>query len=124
VTKKTGEGWNELRHWRTLGWLFVETRIFTAAVTRLLDEEAYRALQLELAVRPEAGDVIPGSGGVRKVRWGRSGRGKRGGVRVFYLHRAAHGRIHLLHVIDKAERADLTRRQVAMLRAAVEEELQ
>ncbi len=63
---------------------FVETPVFTRAVTALLDEEQYRALQLALALRPEQGDVIRGSGGLRKLRWGLAGRGKRGGARVIY----------------------------------------
>lgn len=63
---------------------FVETPIFTRAVTALLVEEQYRALQLALALRAEQGDLIRGSGGLRKLRWGLAGRGKRGGARVIY----------------------------------------
>jgi len=63
---------------------FVETPVFTRTVTALLDEEQYRALQLALALRPEPGDLIRGSGGFRKLRWGLAGRGKRGGARVLY----------------------------------------
>ena len=63
---------------------FVETPVFTASVTLLLSDEEYRQLQLALLIRPEQGVLIRGSGGLRKLRWGARGRGKRGGVRVIY----------------------------------------
>jgi len=63
---------------------FVETPIFTKEVLDLLDDDEYRALQLALIFRPEQGAIIPGSGGLRKLRWGVRGRGKRGGLRVIY----------------------------------------
>lgn len=63
---------------------FVETPVFTAAVTSLLSDEEYRQLQLALLIRPEQGVLIRGSGGLRKLRWGARGHGKRGGVRVIY----------------------------------------
>jgi len=110
-----------LRQWRTIGLLLVETRIFTAQVIELLSDEEYRALQLELAARPEAGSVIPGSGGLRKLRWSRAGSGKRGGVRVLYLHRGASERIYLVYLFAKNERADLSPKQLRRLRAALEE---
>ena len=61
-----------------------ETSVFTRQVSRLLDVESYRLLQLRLAADPEAGDLIRGTSGLRKIRWQGSGRGKRGGVRVIY----------------------------------------
>ena len=66
---------------------FVETPLFTRLVGDYLDDDEYRALQRALAAHPEAGAVIPGSGGVRKIRWGAESRGKRGGVRVIYFVR-------------------------------------
>ena len=68
---------------------FVEAPLFTKLVGEYLTDEEYAALQAALAEDPELGDVIPGSGGVRKVRWGTRGRGKRGGVRVIYFVRPA-----------------------------------
>jgi len=59
---------------------FVETPVFTGLVCRRLDDEDYRALQITLLLRPEQGALIPGSGGLRKIRWGAEGRGKRGGL--------------------------------------------
>lgn len=61
--------------------LIVETKTFTARITSLLDDDEYLALQLEMLQRPGAGAVIPGTGGLRKLRWGFSGQGERGGVR-------------------------------------------
>ncbi|MFH1764265.1 MAG: hypothetical protein ABIF09_08745, partial [Gemmatimonadota bacterium] len=61
-----------------------ETSIFTRQVQNLLDRELYRLLQLRLVAEPDAGDLIRGTGGLRKIRWEGAGRGKRGGVRVVY----------------------------------------
>ena len=75
---------------------FVETKLFTKLVQEYLSDDEYAVLQQSLVVNPEAGDVIPGSGGVRKLRWGAAGRGKRGGIRVIYFLRLAHGEIWML----------------------------
>lgn len=64
--------------------VFIETSIFTRDIQRLLPEENYRQLQTALMLRPELGERIPGSSGLRKVRWGVPGEGKRGGLRVIY----------------------------------------
>ena len=64
---------------------FVETKLFTRLVLRYLSDQEYSELQLTLVTDPDAGIVIPGSGGVRKLRWRLSGRGKRGGYRVIYF---------------------------------------
>ena len=80
---------------------FIETRLFTKLVLEYLSDEEYSALQAALMGAPEAGPVIPGSGGVRKLRWGASGRGKRGGYRVIYYVRRAHGVIWLLTMYPK-----------------------
>lgn len=61
---------------------FVETPVFTASLRRLLSDEQYRGLQLALALRPEQGQLIPGTGGLRKLRWRTTGRGKRSGLRT------------------------------------------
>ena len=63
---------------------FVETKLFTRLVHEYLSDDEYAALQQTIAGTPEVGSVIRGSGGVRKMRWGVAGRGKRGGVRVIY----------------------------------------
>ena len=80
---------------------FIETRLFTKLVLDYLSDEEYSALQEALMRAPEAGPVIPGSGGVRKLRWGAPGRGKRSGYRVIYYVRRAHGVIWLLTMYPK-----------------------
>jgi hypothetical protein len=80
---------------------FVETRLFTRLVQEYLSDDEYGALQQALVANPEAGDVIPGSGGVRKLRWGVAGRGKRGGIRVIYYLRSRQGQIWMLTLYAK-----------------------
>ena len=97
---------------------FVETSIFTERITKLLTDEAYRELQAVLAENPRAGDVIAGAGGLRKIRWRASGRGKRGGIRVIYYCWSEH-RLYMIFAYDKTEQGDLTPEQVKILRAYV-----
>src|SRR5574337_817884 len=100
----------------------VETPVFTRAVTALLDEEQYRALQLALALRPEQGDIIRGSGGLRKLRWDLTGRGKRGGARVVYYWDKPTQTFYMLYGYTKQEQGDLTAQQVKVLSKLVGEE--
>lgn len=112
-----------VRHWRIVhSVVIVETRVFTARICDLLRDEDYRRLQLELIRNPEAGRVIPGTGGLRKLRWGASGRGKRGGARVMYFWHAKSEHLLMLFVFPKNERSDLTAAQRRALRAIVETE--
>jgi hypothetical protein len=80
---------------------FIETRLFTRLADELLDDDGLAALQQYLIESPEAGDIVAGSGGVRKVRWGMAGRGKRGGLRVIYYLRSKQGQIWLLTLYPK-----------------------
>jgi hypothetical protein len=80
---------------------FVETRLFTRLVQEYLSDVEYGALQQALVANPEAGDLIPGSGGVRKLRWSVAGRGKRGGIRVIYYLRSRQGQIWMLTLYAK-----------------------
>lgn len=97
--------------------------MFTAALKRHLDEDAYRALQLALVLRPEQGAVIPGGAGVRKMRWGSDGRGKRGGLRVIYYWAVRMQTFHMLYVYSKNQQGDLTAGQVNALARLVREQL-
>ena len=99
-----------------------ETSVFTRQVSQLLDRESYRLLQLRLVSDPDAGSLIPGTGGLRKVRWQGSGRGKRGGVRVIYYWAVRHEVILMLLMYEKNERDDLTADQKKVLSALVKEE--
>ena len=66
---------------------FIESTIFERVRDAYLDDDEYAELQQFMMERPEAGNVIPGSGGVRKLRWKRKGMGKRGGLRGIYMVR-------------------------------------
>ena len=88
--------------------LIVETPIFTKRVRQALDEEQYRLLQTALIASPGIGKVIPGSGGIRKLRWVASGRGKRGGTRIIYQWFPKLDRILMLFIFLKNERVDLS----------------
>ena len=80
---------------------FIETKLFSRLVEEYLSDDSYRQLQAALASDPEAGPLIPGSGGLRKLRWGISGRGKRGGLRVIYYARIEQDEIWLLTLYAK-----------------------
>lgn len=80
---------------------FIETKLFTKLVTEYLSDDEYSMLQQALIANPDAGDLIQGSGGVRKLRWGVRGRGKRGGIRVIYYAKLRKGQIWLLALYAK-----------------------
>ena len=101
---------------------FVETPVFTRRLVALLSDDDYRQLQLALAMNPKAGLVIPGSGGLRKMRWAAKGHGKRGGVRTIYYHYQEQDTCFMLVVYAKNERDDLSRRELQVLAALVEAE--
>lgn len=97
--------------------VFIETPVFTRRVHEYLDDEAYGHLQAFLAQQPGAGKIIRQSGGIRKLRWPGSGRGKRGGLRVIYYWWVAKDRISMLMIYPKSERDDLTADQLKQLKA-------
>ena len=82
---------------------FVETLLFSRLVYSYLSDDEYAALPGQLARLPDSGDVVPGTGGARKVRVAANGRGKRGGVRVVYVARTAKGVIWMLTIYAKNE---------------------
>ena len=101
---------------------FIETPAFTTGVRRYLDDEAYRALQLSLVLRPDQGAVISGGAGLRKLRWGTAGRGKRGGMRVIYYWAPAEDVCLMIYVFAKNVQGDLTRQQLQVLARVAREE--
>jgi len=80
-----------------------------------LDDKELNFLELELMKNPLIGDIIQGSKGVRKVRWSVGNKGKRGGVRIFYLDITATKEVYLLAVISKNEKANLTKSEINIL---------
>jgi hypothetical protein len=96
--------------------VFIETPIFTAGVCALLGDEEYRALQEHLVAMPNAGAVIAGTGGLRKIRWSVAGKGKRGGTRVIYYHVVAQAQIRMILIYRKGIKDDLTPKEKTILR--------
>ena len=101
---------------------FIETSVFTSSLRRHLDDEQYRAMQLALALRPEQGALIAGGGGLRKLRWGAEGRGKRGGVRTIYYWAVDDDLCYMVYMYAKNEQGDLTAIQLRALARVVKEE--
>ena len=87
--------------------IFIETSYFTKLLPDYLSDEEYRSLQWYLFEHPQAGSIIRGSGGVRKIRWSQEGKGKRGGVRVIYYWKKSISEIWLLTIYSKSERATI-----------------
>jgi len=103
---------------------FVETPVFTGLDSKRLDDDDYRALQTALLLRPEQGPVIPGSGGLRKIRWSAEGRGKRGGLRVIYFWDKTSSTFYMLFLYQKNQQGDLSATQIRALARLVREEFQ
>lgn len=100
---------------------FVETTLFTKKLPTYLSDDEYRDFQNYLHRQPEAGDIIKGSGGVRKVRWKAQGKGKSGGVRIIYYLECTEARFLMLTVYAKNELKDLTQVEIKLLKKIVEE---
>jgi len=86
---------------------FIEATAFTKYIYTYLSEDEYVGLQSFLLQYPEAGQVVPGSGGVRKLRWGMAGKGKRGGVRIIYYFKRQDAEIWLLTIYAKNETTNI-----------------
>jgi len=100
---------------------FIEAPLFTRLVADYLGDDDYRELQRQLVRDPRAGEVIPGTGGFRKLRWRdiRRGKGKRGGLRVIYYYFATDGQIWLITIYDTDEIPDLGPGEKGALKAAI-----
>jgi hypothetical protein len=101
---------------------FVETPVFTEQIVEVLSDSDYSKLQAALILQPDMGDLIPGTGGLRKMRWGvpADARGKRGGLRVIYYWYVSQSVIYMLMVYPKSKREDLSHEQKRMLRKIAE----
>jgi len=101
---------------------FFETPVFTKQITTILPDSEYKELQKALCLNPAAGDVIIGSGGLRKIRWRTATRGKRGGIRVIYYWFVSDDEIFMLLAYGKNDKDDLSARELGVLRSIVEGE--
>jgi len=106
--------------------VFVELPPFERYRSDYLDDDAFLTLQRLLMLNPEAGDVIPGTGGLRKLRFGdeRRGKGKRGGLRVIYYWWNPGWQFWLFTVYDKDEMSDLSKAQRQFLKEMIKKELE
>ena len=94
---------------------------FRKAVKKLFSEAELAALIEFLGNHPDKGDVIPGTGGLRKLRWALAGRGKRGGSRVIYYYHRPEWQVLLLTAYAKNEKEDLSQREKKLLAALIKE---
>ena len=96
---------------------FIEVDIFTKRIQEILDEEEYSELQAALIRKPDAGALIPGGKGLRKLRWSApaAGKGKRGGIRVIYYLYLKAARIYMIYAFKKTEQEDLSFEQLKRL---------
>lgn len=114
----------EVPQWRIISSIVIkETHSFTRIIQEIMPDDLYAELQRAIIRQPDLGNIIQGSGGLRKLRWKLSGSGKRGGVRVIYYWMSQENEIYMLFAYAKAKCEDLTREQVSLLRKVVEEEL-
>ncbi len=100
----------------------IETSVFTRQITELITDEEYAELQLALVQNPVLGSLIPGGGGIRKLRWAGSGRGKRGGIRVIYYWQSWQQQIFMLLAYAKNAQDNMTSAQLKMLKRLVQQE--
>ena len=102
--------------------VIIETPIFTRRIQELVPDEEYRLLQVHVINRPDAGKIMRGSGGLRKLRWSAGGHGKSGGIMVIYYWLLPRDAILFLYAYPKNEQDDLTAEQLRQIRRVVERE--
>lgn len=100
---------------------FIETPIFTRLITALLSDDEYSGLQNLLIENPARGDLIRGGGGIRKLRYGRQGTGKSGGIRVIYYWISEDHQIYMLVAYPKSKKDNLSPDEISELRELVKE---
>ncbi len=100
--------------------VIIETALFSKLIQAQMSEEEYRSLQESLIARPDSGKLIKGSGGLRKLRWGSRGAGKRGGARIIYYWLSDNNQLLMLYVYTKTAQDNLAVNQLAELRKILE----
>lgn len=102
--------------------VFIESQLFTKLLPDYLSDDEYNEFQQTLLAQPDLGEVIQGTGGIRKARWSSKskGKGKRVGVRVIYYHQDIRGQIYLLTIYAKNEMTDLSPEEKKVLKAMTE----
>ena len=103
--------------------IFIETPVFTEEIQKYLVDDEYKEFQTVLLIRPEAGDLIKGSGGLRKIRWKIKGTGKRGGLRIIYYWDEPEDTIYLLISYLKTKKEDLSLKEIKILSNLIKEYL-
>ena len=101
------------------------TKTYERAIRRLMSDTERRAMEAVIVADPSGAPVLRGTGGIRKLRWAGSGRGKRGGIRTMYFHHAGPEALYMLTAYAKADREDLTpadRKALSRLVAAIKKE--
>jgi hypothetical protein len=101
---------------------FLETEIFTEDLLKVLSDDDFQKLQKALGENPELGKIIPGGGGIRKVRWNLPDSGKRGGLRIIYYWVVSRDLIYLLLIYKKTVQENLAPEQIAVLKRLVKGE--
>ncbi len=100
----------------------IETRTYSRKAEGLLNEDEREEFAVFISQNPSAGSVVRGSGGVRKIRWARTGSGKRGGVRVIYYNQLHHEEVWLLTLYAKTERSTIPAYELRLIKEAIERE--
>src|SRR5882724_11557098 len=104
---------------------FIEAPAFTRYLPDYLGDEDYRKLQVTVAANPDLGDLMPGTGGFRKIRWAdiRRGKGRRGGLRIIYYYFKTDQQIWFMTLYDKNEATDMSATEKKALKSVLETEL-
>jgi hypothetical protein len=105
---------------------FIEAPAFTRHLPSYLTDDEYKEVQERLGANPQLGDLMPGTGGFRKLRWAdvRRGKGRRGGLRIIYYYFRSDHQIWLMTLYDKDEASDLTASEKKVLQLSIESESQ
>ena len=101
----------------------IETLVYAKKAAELLDDDVRESVAAFIAMNPLAGSVIPGSGGIRKLRWSTAHGGKRGGYRMIYFNRLGQGQVWLLTIYSKRQHENISTRDLAQIRKAIDDDV-